>query len=174
MIPEHFFQDKGRRNSTLLSMVEVALMGGLIVPYAIRLSLSDALLGGVWMLIFICTGAFLLALNAEIWFNLTTIEHIFTWSLPVLFGYFALLGTVHGFTGFPALVLVILILIAVDVETVIVSLWVRRWTNFVDDHPYLRGTFMEARPRLVKGFMWSVTGLLIGVTVLIALVEAFF
>ncbi|MHA1732772.1 MAG: hypothetical protein ACTSU5_12575 [Promethearchaeota archaeon] len=171
---DNFFNDKSRRNSTLVSVAEWSVAGGLLVPAAIRVGLRDPVLGAVYLLAFFAVALLMLALNAEIWFDLSSIEHVLVWSLPALFAYYSLLAFLHPWAVVSALEGALFVLVPLDCEAAVVAFWIRRWINFVGDHPYLVDTFVATRPRLVKGFAWGSVAALVGVTALVWYSSAFF
>lgn len=163
---DRFLADKTRRHFTLLTIVEESVLGTLFLPWAVRSASHDgallgALLAGFGALIFA-----ILALNAEIFFNLGFGEHVVAWSLPAVFGYWCLVTFLSPRVVLPLLVL--LVLVPWDAESFVLTWWVHHWSEHLDDHPYLYHTVMETRPRLFVGLPAATGSLLVAVTVLVA------
>ncbi|GAB4322761.1 MAG: hypothetical protein Kow0069_27630 [Promethearchaeota archaeon] len=166
-VKEGYFADPNRRNFALVSIALVAAVGTISASLVIRLALSDdARMAAVVAFFFAAGTTTGMALAAEIFFDLSMIEHVVAWSLPITFLFMALAALVARWVGSADLTLAAVLLLPWDLETLIVAWWLRDVGRRVDEHPYLLGGLVDRAPTLLPKAALVVAMVLWGLTIL--------
>ncbi|GAB4322767.1 MAG: hypothetical protein Kow0069_27640 [Promethearchaeota archaeon] len=105
------------------------------------------------LLLLVAANAALAAVNAEIWFDLSPLEHAVAWSGLALATSLAAAAwfRANGWIGLEASFAWVLGELAA--EAALVAAWVVKWTRQASDHPYLAETFLWSRPKLLPSFL---------------------